>query len=690
MTGTVKNTAKMTKGKSTGKLEPLDTAPELGSPSAKVVAKQTGTSNKKELVEAVRTLNPAGLNSAPVIFWDVEGALKTTSMDDSGVKQQIAIVENGVIYSIKRYNDLRVTSDRLTLSLKAKLDELEDQKKGFETLDAMKNATTEEGIRIKSLQKEAKDLRKEIENKEHYTRQLEHMLVRLKQNQLKFDAHMTGMEETEKNIRKEGAEIRLLRRDLDAGLAKAVKVLEETKTFLAIARKDREVLLMQRRNELKTAQTLQIWMGDREQQKVALAIELKGDLTRDEEHFLRGQLGNKVEKTKALQKSSEESHKRLTAMEDAFMQLKQVTGVSSLDEMYEKFNNQKNSKKALELDVKDATDRVARSKKQVAKLEHQFQEIKASGGGMAELTREASEGLEASIRAKKAEYKLIKSDTERLSALLLGLQQGSTGLQQRVFPHLHLSDGNVFELTEAEEKQPWVLAMDALSTAEQILAKMMEACAGDGTGSPTNLKGMVDEDDKSVSSEALSVGTAAEAPPHAKNVRIKSTKILREEEEAEIKPQESTVQGQGAGKAGKSAHGFMSKQVAGAGEGEEKEKDGSMYSDNNRGGKDKRGAEEEEPVASRVNVKHISAHRTNSHNKKVEMEIRRKLLQETLKSRNSDDAEMANKAKLMQQKAMALRLSTFPAPVTLPDGVTLRDDPMTRTRAFLEKMPKLV
>jgi len=47
--------------------------------------------------------------------------------------------------------------------------------------------------------------------------------------QLKFDAHMTGMEETMRNIQKDGAEIRLMRRGLDAGLGKAVIVLEETK-----------------------------------------------------------------------------------------------------------------------------------------------------------------------------------------------------------------------------------------------------------------------------------------------------------------------------------------------------------------------------------------------------------------------------------------------------------------------------
>ena len=271
------------------KLEPIEGARDGStSPGQALTTKRArATTNKKELVEAVRELHPAGLNTAAPIFWDVEGNLKTTTMDDSGVKQQIVIVENGVNYSVKRYNDLKVTADRLTRILKARLDELDDQKKGFEKLDAMKNATTEEGIRITSLQKETKDLRHEIERKEHYTRVLEHMLLRLKQNALKFDAHMTGMEETHRNIHKEGAEIRLLRRDLDAGLAKAVTVLDETKQFLETARTDRRVLLDQRRNELKTAQTLQEWMAERETQKKALATELKGDLTKVEENFLK-------------------------------------------------------------------------------------------------------------------------------------------------------------------------------------------------------------------------------------------------------------------------------------------------------------------------------------------------------------------------------------------------------------------
>jgi hypothetical protein len=59
---------------------------------------------------------------------------------------------------------------------------------------------------------------------------------------------------------------------------------------LAIARKEREVLLEQRRGEVKNALVLQDWVKRREEAKIALALELRGDLTREEESFLRQQV----------------------------------------------------------------------------------------------------------------------------------------------------------------------------------------------------------------------------------------------------------------------------------------------------------------------------------------------------------------------------------------------------------------
>jgi hypothetical protein len=71
---------------------------------------------------------------------------------------------------------------------------------------------------------------------------------------------------------------------------------------LSIARKEREVLAEQRRHQHKSAITLQEWLKERARMKIELGIELRGDLTIEEENFLRSQIEEKTEKTKSLQK----------------------------------------------------------------------------------------------------------------------------------------------------------------------------------------------------------------------------------------------------------------------------------------------------------------------------------------------------------------------------------------------------
>lgn len=45
-------------------------------------------------------------------------------------------------------------------------------------------------------------------------------------------------------------------------------------------------------------------------------------------------------------------------------------------------------------------------------------------------------------------------------------------------PFLSLADGGVFELTQTDEDIPWADTLEALSTAEQVLAKMLDTING--------------------------------------------------------------------------------------------------------------------------------------------------------------------------------------------------------------------
>ena len=55
-------------------------------------------------------------------------AIAKGNIDESDVRQQLNIVENGVNEAARRYNDLHVLCDRKTQELKLKLDELETLK----------------------------------------------------------------------------------------------------------------------------------------------------------------------------------------------------------------------------------------------------------------------------------------------------------------------------------------------------------------------------------------------------------------------------------------------------------------------------------------------------------------------------------------------------------------------------------
>ena len=214
--------------------------------------------SKRDLIDLVRKNNPAELNVAPSAFWDVEDTLKTGVIDDSNLKQQLGIVENGVLYSAKLYNDIKVKNDMLAKSLKKKLANLDEQRRNFESLNSMKQAETGESKRIAELQQEANNVDIEIIK-------ITHMASRLKANQLKFDSHMGMMETTMPAIVKEEEDISHLKRSLMVGLGKASLVLEQTKQNLATARKDREGLMRKRLDEVKNAEMLQEWMERRKE-----------------------------------------------------------------------------------------------------------------------------------------------------------------------------------------------------------------------------------------------------------------------------------------------------------------------------------------------------------------------------------------------------------------------------------------
>mmetsp|Transcript_34937 Transcript_34937/g.65185 ORF Transcript_34937/g.65185 Transcript_34937/m.65185 type:complete len:706 (+) Transcript_34937:111-2228(+) len=678
------------------KLEPLEPN-QLSTQSKQMMSTKVKPITKKnELIEAVRKVAPASVPMNPQLYHDVASNLKTCSIDDAEVRQQLSIVEDGVNNSARKYNDLRVICDRKATELKARLDELDSLKLEHDAMVRMKTRDTHEARRIDKLKVEIEEVETQLARSIHFSRQLDHMMQRLARNKIKFDAHMNGMQDTYNAVYKEWEEIRLMRRSLDSGLSSATLKYEETAEQVRIKRHERQTLLHQRKLELKNAHRLKLWMKERAVVKMELATELRGDLTEDEEVLLRTQLKEKEEKTKRLQRANEESQRRVSLMEESFQRIKQITGMSSLDDMVDKFSVQRINKKNLEKEVSDVEQRLAEAKKLNTKAEQAFQERKSSGVGEAEINRDDTITSEEKINAARYEYKVTKAASERLDAVLVALRQGANGLLQRVQPYVSLVDAGVFELTSGgnvagnEEMHSWTDTMDSLSTAEQVLSKMIEIIGG-GDPSPAKVGGGgVNE---TVAFEENSEMNEM-APSMSNNVRIRSRRIKREAEEVDnhtgpkLLPTIEDMSMDGSDSISMFSDLPDSPQ--------EMKRGTLLQTPMSPNGRENDGTGgsvvsiDDHDTGNRLAVKKTSSRITNDAHRKIAQEQRRKKLAERMGAQGEmDESGLANMAKYKAQQQAMDGLSYHMHPPTLPKTVTLRDDPMTKTHAFLTNMPDL-
>ena len=120
-----RNSGKRKVTKKPKKLEPLEPN-QLSTQSKQMMnTKVKPITKKHDLIEAVRKAAPASVTINPSLYYDVASNLKTCTIDDGEVRQQLSIVEDGVNNSARKYNELRVVCDRKATELKARLDELD-------------------------------------------------------------------------------------------------------------------------------------------------------------------------------------------------------------------------------------------------------------------------------------------------------------------------------------------------------------------------------------------------------------------------------------------------------------------------------------------------------------------------------------------------------------------------------------
>ena len=166
------------------------------------------------------------------------------------------------------------------------------------------------------------------------------MSERLRRNHITFDAHIKSMEDALKASKKELADVTSYVRQLEISKEDAITETKRLQAKLLAERKAREREIADRQAEVDAARKMEEWRAQRETIRQEMAAEMRGDLSAEQEARLQAALREKEGANDALKQASKERSDRAAALEDAFLAIKQATGVTSVEQMVEKFLSQ--------------------------------------------------------------------------------------------------------------------------------------------------------------------------------------------------------------------------------------------------------------------------------------------------------------------------------------------------------------
>lgn len=174
-----------------------------------------------------------------------------------------------------RFNDLKELGDRRQAELSRLQDQLAELEVENKALLSIEAKSTPDALRIQALEAEIAGVKDRMEKKLMQKAQYEHMMRRLRKNQVSFDAHIKSMDNALKASKKEFDEVHTLMRQLENSKQEALQGLHKYQTQLAASRKQRAKELAERRQEAANARRMEEWRKQREAKRAEMAAEVR-------------------------------------------------------------------------------------------------------------------------------------------------------------------------------------------------------------------------------------------------------------------------------------------------------------------------------------------------------------------------------------------------------------------------------
>lgn len=614
-------------------------------PSSNNIVKSKRIQQKKDMVEAVRKLQLPGATPMPSeasAMVPLGPGSEITEIDTSN--KEVSSLEDGVHSNARKFNDHRLVAERKQKELFKLRDELKSLQLETSMLDKIQKKESEGSHKIARLEKMIQETMGSMDDKTHHRRQLEHMTKRLEETQLKVEQHIQSLEDTVNESINEYEEVKLLYRHLEAGKSKALHTRTAYEEQVEMERKERARTLGEKESEAKNAKRMEQWRLKRIEQRAEMAAELRGDLSIVEENAILLAIEQKKQELLELQAANQERAQEATDLENLFTQIKQVTGANSLTDIMDKFVGQHANKASLEGEKSAVESRLSHIKTLKAQAQDELRELKASGIGGFEINREVYTKMENDLLHTRNSLKVTKAACERLENVIGAIQQGVVGLYERLQPFRDVLD----KADQAQLHRSGVQVLDSIAFVEIALSKMIEYNGQQGTSA--SAFGVYEAEDRGEEyaddSRQLWLPSLNDDPTlHENNIRVTSR----------------------------------------MGEGRKVKQQPVHESEDEDSGPD-RDESVDDMVPSRQFLKKCSDRQYSEVVRKKELPQHVKdeeLESDATNAVTSDESNTLRK----QQELSDRRLCGTKSRTGLPDGISVKDDAFTKSKAFLTQVP---
>ena len=473
---------------------------------------------------------------------DVNASRLSTKL--SAAKHERQSLEQTLNINARKFNTLTDSVARDKMQIQTMLDSLALIERDVKALRAAEKASTAETLRIEELRQLVAATDKKINVELFSKAQLTHMSRRLRHNLVAYESHINDLNLAIDSSGREINEVEVLLKQLEIRKQESEKTMEATKTEITEQTQAREEELKDLREEVERAERMVQWREERQRQKLLARSEAEGDLDERGELALMSQSKQLELRDKSLQAASKSTLDKEMTMEEAFMQIRRATGINTLEEMVEKFLGQTANKQALQQEKRDAEEHLQLVRHKLAEAEATFSDLRASGIGGTEFSRDAYDKLDEEISKLKSDLKYNTLACKRLENVQVSCRLGALGLAQRLAPLTNLLNAD----DESNITSTGIESLDALLRCQTKVGKMIEVIQLKKQDSS------IDDNSDSASEES---DTEAEDPilngtrPHINNIRVETLEQQRKNEEVQpiVKPDliASVVGGQDGG-----------------------------------------------------------------------------------------------------------------------------------------------